>query len=126
MDEEILRKKYTGEDYFVAVSTGTTSRSGGLIVSPFWDDILENAWLKLNDFNRVNFFVVQIKSFTKSIDYSENFTETSLEVFLGSYKFLEEMEEDSDEYWDYMDEIETLKKVKEHCYEVLGKDYFED
>ena len=54
-----------------------------------------------------------------------NFSEQSLEDFLDVFKFLEEMDEDSDEYFDFDDKIEVYNEIKKHCYEVLGKEYFE-
>ena len=124
MNEELFKKKYCAEDSFMLVSAGSNS-SGGMLISPFFDEKLEDAWLKLNNYDKHNYFVVEIRKYTKPVEYFMNFSEQSLEDFLDAFKFLEEMDEDSDDYFDFDDKIEIYNEIKEHCHEVLGKEYFE-
>ena len=63
MNEELFKKKYLTDNNFMLVSAGSNS-SGGILISPFFDEKLEEAWLKLNNYDKHNYFVVEIKKYT--------------------------------------------------------------
>lgn len=125
MSEELIKRNHLAEDNFLAVYPGVTSAFGGMLFSPFWDDKLESLWLRINNYKRDNFFVVEIKKYYKPIEEFKNYAEHSLDDFLGAFKFLDDIDEDSDDYFQYEDKIEAYKELKEHCYSVLGEKYFE-
>lgn len=124
MNEELFKKKYFADNNFMLVSA-CSKNFGGMLISPFFDDKLEEAWLKINNYDKRNYFVVEIKKYTKQVEESINFNEQSLEDFLDAYEFLEKMDEESDDYFVFGDKIEVYNNLKKHCYEVLGKEYFE-
>ena len=60
MNEELFEKKHCVDNNFMLVSAGSKN-FGGMLISPFFDEKLEEAWLKLNDYDKCNYFVVEIK-----------------------------------------------------------------
>ena len=95
MNEELLKKKYFAEGNYMLIYHGTSKSVGGMLISPFHDSILENAWLELNNFDKRegDFLVVKI-------------------------------EEDTVEYFEDYKRIKIYNEIREHCYKVLGKEYF--
>jgi hypothetical protein len=125
MNEELLRKKYLADGSFMLVCPVTLKAFGGMLISPFYDAELEESWIELNNYDRYNFFVVEIKNYIKPISEFRNFNEESLEDFLERFEFLENIEEDTVEYFEYYKKIEIYNKLKKQCFQILGEEYFE-
>lgn len=119
-----MNDKYAQEFWYLAVSPGNTSSFGAVITSPFWDDILENAWLKINMYSIDNFFVVKVNEYAKLPQEQKNFEWDTLECFIERFSYLEDINEDSDDYYELLDNVEIYKEIKKHCINVLGKEYF--
>lgn len=125
MNEGLLRKKYLTDSNFMLVCPATLKAFGGMLISPFYDAELEEAWIELNNYDRYNFFVVEIKNYTKPIVEFRNFNEETLEDFFERFEFLENIEEDTVEYFEYYKKIEIYNSIKKHCFRILGEEYFE-
>lgn len=123
--EEEFYDEYLSESWYLAISPGNTSRFGGVILSPFWDDTLENAWLKINMYSSDNMFVVKVKEYEKLPQEQKKFDWDTLQDFIERFEYLETIDEDSDNYFDLEDNIEIYKEIKEHCINILGEEYFE-
>ena len=93
-----LMDKYISEFWYLAVSPGNTSNFEVVISSPFWDDILENAWLKINGYSSDNLFVAKIKEYEKLPQEQKNFEWESLQEFIERFEYLESIDEESDDY----------------------------
>lgn len=124
MSEEINKYKLL-EEWYMGVCPGNTSGFGTVLTSPIWDDIIENAWIELERLNTDNMFVVRVNKNVKLSDESKNFMWYGLDFLIDQYKQLEDIEEDNDEFFEEEERIEIYKKFKNHCYKILGEDYFE-
>jgi hypothetical protein len=120
MNEELLKKKYLPEGNYILIYYGTSKSAGGMLISPFHDSILENAWLELNDFDKreCNFFVVKIENYKRPLSEFRNFKEDSLK------SFFKKIEEDSEEYLKGYRKVKIYNSLKSHCYKILGEKYF--
>lgn len=126
MDKELLKKKYFLEGNYMLICPGSTKASGGMLISPFYDSILENAWLELNNFDKREgeFLTVKIDTYKRPISEYRNFIEDSLENFIERFEYLVKIEEDTVAYLKEYKKIKTYKELKSHCYEVVGEEYF--
>lgn len=126
MTDEQFRQKHVTGPWYVGISPGNTKGYGGTLVSNFWDDILEKAWLKLQGLSEDNVFVLKVTKFEKDPERWGNFESIDLDCLLYFNKELEdEQPEDSEEFtWDYEEKSRIYKELKQHCYEVMGEDFF--
>jgi hypothetical protein len=123
MSEKINKYKLVKE-WYMGVSPGNTSRLGTVLTSPIWDNIIEKAWIELENIDTDNMFVVKVIKNVKLSDESKNFMWYGLDFLVEQYKELEDIEEDSDDFFEEEEKIKIYKEFKKHCYEVLGEDYF--
>ena len=69
MDGELLKKKHFPEGNYMLICYNKIQSNGGMLISPFCDSILENAWLELNDFDKqeCDFLVVKIENYKRPL-----------------------------------------------------------
>jgi len=120
MNEELLKKKYFAEGNYMLIYHGTSKSVGGMLISPFHDSILENAWLELNNFDKRegDFLVVKIETYKRQLSEFRNFREDSLK------SFLKRVDEYSFEYFKDYKKIKMYKEIKNHAISILGEEYF--
>lgn len=120
MNEELLRKKYFVEGNYLLIYHGISKSEGGMLISPFCDSILENAWIELNDFDKQEgaFLVIKIEIYKRPLSEFRNFKEDSVIIFL------KRIEKDTAEYLKGYRKVKIYNSLKSHCYKILGEEYF--
>ena len=120
MDGELLKKKYLPEGNYMLIYQGISKSEGGMLISPFCDSILENAWLELNNFDKRkgDFLVAKIETYMRPLSEFRNFKEDSL------ISFLKRIEKDTAEYLKGYRKVKIYNGLKSHCYKIHGEEYF--
>lgn len=113
--EQMKEQMLTGPWYTI-ISPGNTTGHGGVLYSPFYDDILIDMWLELEDLSRDNFMVLKVTDFLESDDMKRNFTKDRLDNFVERHEYMSEE--------DWYEQVELFEEFKEHCEKILGKSFF--